>query len=156
MASFKGKVVSARTAEHVSLWKQTTADDAHGQIAITGAASGMGLATAQLLASRGDVNEQALSAALESLPGSERHMSRVADVRDSEAVDSWIRATVQMLGKLDGAVNMAGVISPACPVARMSDADWDFNFAVNARGVFSCIRAQVNAMTGGGSIVSFF
>ena len=124
----------------------------------------MGLATAQLLAFRGatvsltDVNEQALSAALESLPrgSSEWHMSRVADVRDSEAVDSWIRATVETLGRLDGAVNMAGVISPACPVAQMSDADWDFNFAVNARGVFSCIRAQVNAMTGGGSIVSFF
>lgn len=125
----------------------------------------MGLATAKLLASRGaiislaDLNEQALSTALESLPGSggseQRHMAQVIDVRDSETINAWIQSTVQKLGKLDGAVNMAGVITRACPVARMTDADWDFNFAVNARGVFACIRAQVNAMTSsGGSIVS--
>ncbi len=120
----------------------------------------MGLATAKLLASRGaiislaDLNEKALSTALDSLPASNQHMSKVIDVRDSSTIDSWIQSTVQTLGKLDGAVNMAGVISPACPVARMTDADWDFNFAVNARGVFSCIRAEVNAMTSGGSIVS--
>ena len=125
----------------------------------------MGLATAKLLASRGaiislaDLNEKALSTALESLLSSssneQRHMTQVIDVRDSKTVDAWIQATVQRLGKLDGAVNMAGVITPACPVTRMTDADWDFNFAVNARGVFACIRAQVNAMTSsGGSIVS--
>ena len=121
----------------------------------------MGLATAKLLASRGaivslgDLNEKALLTAIESLPGGEgRHMARVIDVRDSKTIDSWIESTVQTLGKLDGAVNMAGIISPACPIARMTDADWDFNFAVNARGVFSCIRAQVNAMPNGGSIVS--
>ena len=126
----------------------------------------MGLATTKLLASRGaiislaDLNEKALSTALESLLGSsssseQRHMTQVIDVRDSETVDAWIQSTVQRLGKLDGAVNMAGVITPACPVTRMTDADWDFNFAVNARGVFACIRAQVNAMaSSGGSIVS--
>ena len=125
----------------------------------------MGLATAKLLASRGaiislaDLNEKALSIALESLPGSggseQRHMAQAIDVRDSATIDAWIQSTVQRLGKLDGAVNMAGVITPACPVTRMTDADWDFNFAVNARGVFACIRAQVNAMTeSGGSIVS--
>lgn len=125
----------------------------------------MGLATAKLLASRGaiislaDLNEKALSTALESLPGSssseQQHMAQVIDVRDSKTIDAWIQSTVQSLGKLDCAVNMAGVISPACPVTRMTDADWDFNFAVNARGVFACIRAQVNAMTSsGGSIVS--
>lgn len=125
----------------------------------------MGLATAKLLASRGaiislaDLNETALSAALELLLGSssseQQHMAQVIDVRDSETIDAWIRSTVQKLGKLDGAVNMAGVITPACPVTRMTDGDWDFNFAVNARGVFACIRAQVNAMTSsGGSIVS--
>lgn len=125
----------------------------------------MGLATAKLLASPGaiislaDLNEKALSTALESLPGSsgtkQRHMAQMIDVRDSKTIDAWIQLTVQRLGKLDGAVNMAGVISPACPVTRMTDVDGDFNFAVNARGVFACIRAQLNAMTSrGGSIVS--
>ena len=158
MASFQGKVVCVCTAEYVLIGKQELT---RRQIAITGAASGMGLATAKLLASRGailslgDWNEKALLTAVESLPGTEKHMSTVIDVRDSETVDSWIQATVQALGRLDGAVNMAGIITPACPVTRMADADWDFNFAVNARGVFVCVRAQVNAMTNGGSIVSF-
>ena len=157
MASFKGKVVGVWTAECVLVGRQELR---WRQIAITGAASGIGLATAKLLASRGaiislgDLNEKALLTAVESLPGNEKHMSTVIDVRDSKTVDSWIQSTVQTLGKLDGAVNMAGIITPACPVTRMTDADWDSNFAVNARGVFSCIRAQVNAMTSGGSIVS--
>ena len=136
----------------------------------------MGLATAQLLASRGatislgDLNETALLNAVESLSlpsasgcnnsrsnsENKKHMFQVIDVRRSETVGLWIQETVGRLGRLDGAVNMAGVISPACPIARMTDQDWDPNFAVNARGAFACIRAQINAMASGGSIVSRF
>ena len=132
----------------------------HCQVAITGAASGMGLATAELLASRGaiislaDLNEEAVKAAAKSLPGSDKHMYTVMDVRNSQSVNNWIESTVQRLGKLDGAVNMAGVITVATPVAEETDDNWDFTFAVNARGVFSCIRAELKAMTAGGSIVS--
>ncbi|KAE8161946.1 hypothetical protein BDV40DRAFT_312852 [Aspergillus tamarii] len=129
-------------------------------IAITGAASGMGLATAKLLASRGaiislaDINEAAVKEATESLTGSDKHMYTVVDVRSSQSVDSWIKSTVDRLGKLDGAVNMAGVITPAKPITEETDETWDFNFAVNMRGVFFCLRAQLKAMTAGGSIVS--
>ncbi|KAI1848130.1 hypothetical protein JX266_005843 [Neoarthrinium moseri] len=131
-------------------------------IAITGAASGMGLATAQLLASRGalislaDINEAAVREATASLPknGGKEHMYAVVDVRSSKSVDDWIEATVQTLGKLDGAVNMAGVIKHASPVSESTDEDWDFTFAVNARGVYSCLKAEIKAMSAGGSIVS--
>ncbi|OQV00977.1 hypothetical protein CLAIMM_06405 [Cladophialophora immunda] len=138
MASFEGKV-----------------------IAITGAASGMGLATAKLLASRGaiislaDINEAAVKAAAGSLTNSDKHMYTVIDVRESQSVDAWIASTVQKLGKLDGAVNMAGIITPAKPVAEETDETWDFNFAVNTRGVFFCMRAEIREMLkAGGSIVS--
>lgn len=120
----------------------------------------MGLATAKLLASRGaivslaDINEDSLKSAIASLTGSNNHMYTVVDVRNSQSVNSWIQNTVQKLGKLDGAVNMAGVISPATPVTEISDETWEFNFAVNTRGVFFCLRAQLRAMTAGGSIVS--
>ncbi|KAF3028630.1 hypothetical protein E8E15_010480 [Penicillium rubens] len=130
------------------------------EIAITGAASGMGLATAQLLASRGarislaDINEKALEEAIESLPNSDKHMFTVIDVRNSKSVDGWIQLTVDRLGKLDGAVNIAGVISPAAPIIEETDDNWDFTFAVNTRGVFFCLRAQLKAMKAGGSIVS--
>ncbi|KAJ5708814.1 hypothetical protein N7493_010148, partial [Penicillium malachiteum] len=128
-------------------------------IAITGAASGMGLATAKLLASRGaiislaDINEAAVKTAQKSLPG-QNHIYTVVDVRRSQDVDAWIDSTVEKLGKLDGAVNMAGIISPAQPITEISDETWDFNFAVNTRGVFSCLRAQLRAMKAGASIVS--
>ncbi|KAJ5947723.1 hypothetical protein N7466_000738 [Penicillium verhagenii] len=129
-------------------------------IAITGAASGMGFATAKLLASRGaiislaDINEAAVKEATECLDGSGKHMYTVVDVRHSQAVNTWIQSTVERLGKLDGAVNMAGVITPAQPIQEISDETWDFNFAVNTRGVFFCLRAQLKAMTAGGSIVT--
>ncbi|KAJ6005143.1 hypothetical protein N7540_012942 [Penicillium herquei] len=128
-------------------------------IAITGAASGMGLATAKLLASRGaiislaDINEAAVKSAQESLSG-KNHIYTVVDVRRSEDVDAWINSTVEKLGKLDGAVNMAGIISPAQPITEISDETWDFNFGVNTRGVFFCLRAQLRAMKAGASIVS--
>lgn len=131
------------------------------KIAITGAGSGMGLATAKLLASRGglismaDLNEKALHAAISSLPYCNKHLMTVLDVRDSHAVDDWIRSTVQQLGRLDGAVNMAGVITPATPIVEMTNEMWNFGFAVNAQGVFHCLRAQLRAMSVGGSIVSF-
>jgi NAD(P)-dependent dehydrogenase (short-subunit alcohol dehydrogenase family) len=120
----------------------------------------MGLATVKLLASRGaiislaDINESAVKAATESL-GSDKHMYTVVDVRQSQSVDTWIKSTVKKLGKLDGAVNMAGVISPAKPITETPDEAWNFNFDVNARGVFFCLRAQLKAMGDGGSIVSF-
>ncbi len=120
----------------------------------------MGLATAKLLASRGaivsmaDINQALLKAGRDSLTGSDKHIYTVVDVRESGQVESWIQSTVQKLGKLDGAVNMAGVISPATPVTETTDETWNFNFAVNSTGLFYCLRAQLKVMGAGGSIVS--
>lgn len=125
----------------------------------------MGLATAQLLASRGarislaDLNDSGLKTAVATLAGFEdrRHMYQVVDVRSTQSVDAWIDATVKMYGKLDGAVNMAGVITKAMTVDESRDEDWEFVMSVNATGVFKCLRAQIRAIkaTGGvGSIVS--
>ncbi|CAO2647223.1 Nn.00g081450.m01.CDS01 [Neocucurbitaria sp. VM-36] len=132
-------------------------------IAITGAASGMGLATARLLASQGahislaDINSSAVKAAAESLPGGlEQHMYTAVDVRDADLVNAWILASKERFGKLNGAVNMAGIIAKANPILDVTDEDWDLTFAVNTRGVFNCLKAQIKAMEGvdGCSIVS--
>lgn len=137
----------------------------------------MGLATATLLASRGaflslaDVNEENLQKAIAALssttsskssadtsgaggaPGT-RHMSYVVDVRSSATIDAWIEATVQKFGRLDGAVNMAGIITPAKPITETTDEAWGFSMDVNAKGVFACLRAELKTMNEGGSIVS--
>lgn len=130
------------------------------QIAITGAASGMGLATANLLASRGasislaDINENAVVKAAEQLPFQGRHIWTRVDVRDTGSVDAWVKETVDRLGRIDGAVNMAGIITPARPITQQSDEDFAFSMDVNAHGVFRCLRAQLRRMGRGGSIVS--
>lgn len=120
----------------------------------------MGLAAATLLASRGaiislaDVNVPNLDKAKSSLPGSEKHIATVVDVRRSGSVDAWIDRTVKVFGKLDGAVNFAGIISPFTTIADMTDEMFDSIMSVNARGMFSCLRAEIRAMKEGGSIVS--
>ncbi|KAF5863512.1 hypothetical protein ETB97_010013 [Aspergillus alliaceus] len=119
-------------------------------IAITEAASGIGLATVKLLASRGaiislaDINEAATKPATEPLAGSDKHKHTVVNVK----------STVERLGKPDGAVNIARVITPAKQLPKKTDNNWDFNFAVNTRGVFFCLGAQLKTMTAGGTIVS--
>jgi NAD(P)-dependent dehydrogenase (short-subunit alcohol dehydrogenase family) len=119
----------------------------------------MGLATAKLLAERGstislaDINEEALKKAKDSLPG-DKHIYQVVDVSKSDSVDAWVKKTVETLGKLHGAVNMAGIIAEPVPLTEYSDEVWDKMFAVNTRGVFNCLRAELRAMSAGASIVS--
>lgn len=86
-------------------------------IVITGAASGIGLETARLLASKGaklslaDVQEKLLKELEAELQQSGAEVTaHVVDVRDRKTVEAWIAATVDKFGKLDGAANLAGVI----------------------------------------------
>lgn len=116
----------------------------------------MGLAAAQLLASRGasislaDLNAHALLSRPSELPGgSERHMATVVDVRDAPSVDAWIAATMKRYGKLTAAVNMAGVLGPSGPMTDMTDDQFSLVWSVNVVGVFNCLRAQLRVMQGG-------
>ena len=135
-------------------------------IAVTGAASGIGLATAHLLASRGaklslaDLQEDALQKAKASIeqkqPGAEVMVAAV-DVRRHEQVDGWVAATVERFGRLDGAANLAGVIPPSIGLVEIKDqdlAEWDFVMGVNSTGVMHCLRAQLAVMADGGAVVN--
>ncbi|KAJ9493786.1 hypothetical protein H2202_010714 [Exophiala xenobiotica] len=127
-------------------------------IALTGAASGIGLATAKLLASQGntlslcDIQGDALKVGLDSLPG-EGHIITVVDVSQSREVDAWIQKTVEQLGRLDGAVNFAGIVRLGA-ITEASDEDWERTMAINCSGVFYCLRAELKSMLDGGSIVN--
>jgi NAD(P)-dependent dehydrogenase (short-subunit alcohol dehydrogenase family) len=136
-------------------------------IAITGAASGIGLDTAKLLASQGaklsicDLNETALKEkALEitaCAASPSNILSTVVDVRSPSSVNEWIASTVSKFGKLDGAVNMAGVIPKCINIERvedLNDEDWKFVIDVNLHGVMHCMRAQLREMNVGGSVVN--
>jgi NAD(P)-dependent dehydrogenase (short-subunit alcohol dehydrogenase family) len=133
-------------------------------IVITGAASGMGLETAKLLASKGakvslaDVQEEALlKAAAEIGKSGGKVMATVVDVRNRQQVEDWIKKTVEKLGKLDGAANLAGVIGKhinITPIEKVDDDDWDFVVGVNQKGLLNCLRAQIPYFNDNGSIVN--
>lgn len=126
-------------------------------IVITGGASGIGLETAHLLYSRGaiisiaDISEEALKAAVTSIkssfPSSTGNItSAVVNVGQRSAVEGWISSFVKEHGKLDGAVNLAGVIGKEIGlknIEEVSDDDWDFVVGVNLGGTLNCMRAEI-------------
>lgn len=88
-------------------------------IAITGAASGTGLATSRKLAMQGhtlslaDLNEASLLSVTSNLQRTYPELKAIScaiDVRKAAEVDAWIDATISEFGRLDTAVNLAGVI----------------------------------------------
>lgn len=133
-------------------------------IAITGGASGMGLETAKLLASKGakvsiaDVQEGPLKSVVDEINASGgQAMGTVVDVRNRQQVEDWIKATAENFGKLDGAANLAGVIGKhinVTPLEEIDDDDWDFVVGVNQKGLLNCLRAQIPYFNDGGSIVN--
>lgn len=132
---------------------------------ITGAASGIGLATAHYLAQRGaslslaDNQEKALLEAeieiKKELIPSAQILATTLDVRYSSDVDEWTTQTIKVFGKLDGAANLAGVfVEPSTGIRGMEDKMWDFVLAVNLTGLMYCLRAQLKVISKGGSIVT--
>ena len=134
-----------------------------GKVAIvSGAASGMGAATARRFAKEGarvviaDMLEEEgrqVAAEITRANGSAEFMR--LDVTSEDDWKAVVDATVQKYGKLDILVNNAGISGSA--VADMLDTDaWDRLMAVNSRGVFLGTKHAVLAMkqSGGGSIVN--
>jgi len=121
-----------------------------GRIAIvTGAASGMGAATARLLAEAGAT---VLGADIAASPA----IALVGDVADSAFCDAAVAKAVSLHGRLDIVVNAAGVIVRADAPAT-DDAAWYRQMRVNVDGSFFMCRAAIRQMRlqGSGAIVNF-
>lgn len=123
--------------------------DLTGQVAlVTGGASGIGAACADLLRSRG-----ATVVALDLQDGSD---VVPCDVTDETAVDAAVQRVVDEHGRLDLAANVAGTSGTYAEVVDARTEDWRRTLAVNLDAVFFCVRAQLRAMlpAGRGSIVN--
>ncbi|MBO2459895.1 glucose 1-dehydrogenase [Actinomadura violacea] len=138
--------------------------DFSGQVAlVTGASSGMGLATARAFARSGaavvlaDINETALREAAGELESAgHRTLAVVCDVSDEDQVAALVDQAVAAFGRLDMAFNNAGVqISPS-DAADEDAGVFDKVNAVNLRGVWACMKHELRQMRGqgGGAIVN--
>lgn len=139
-------------------------DSFAGKVAlITGAASGMGLATAKAFASASaavvlaDVNEAAVRAAADELAaGGAQTLAVRCDVADEAQVKSMVDQAVTKFGRLDAAFNNAGVQSPPVEVADMDGEEFDRVNSINLRGVWNCMKYELIQMRkqGSGAIVN--
>src|SRR2546421_13013898 len=130
---------------------------------VTGAGSGMGLATAKAFAEAGasvvlaDIQEEAVRAEASQLEASGRKaLALGCDVSDDSQVASMIERTVSSFGRLDAAFNNAGVMQRRVDTADISGDEWDRVLAINLRGVFLCMKYELRQMLqqGSGAIVT--
>jgi NAD(P)-dependent dehydrogenase (short-subunit alcohol dehydrogenase family) len=135
-----------------------------GKVAIvTGAANGIGRATAQEFASRGasvllaDVDIEGGEAAAAAIVGQGGAASFLrTDVSVSSDVAAMVAAAVDRYGRLDYAHNNAGIVGGAATVVDMAEETWNRGLAVMLTGVFLCLKYEIPAILeqGGGAIVN--
>lgn len=128
---------------------------------VTGAARGIGLATAKRFLAEGwcvallDIEGELQAGATAALKNPDNTLAITCDVSDAAAVGAAMAAVMNRFGRLDALINNAGVAIFA-PVLETSDADWDRIMAVNLTGPFLCTKAAAPLMReqGGGAIVN--
>jgi NAD(P)-dependent dehydrogenase (short-subunit alcohol dehydrogenase family) len=138
--------------------------DFTGQVAlVTGASSGMGLATARAYTEAGaavvlaDINQAALRTVTDSLTGAgHRALGVVCDVADEASVADAVRAGVAAFGRLDMAFNNAGIQVSPMDAADEPAETFDRVNAINLRGVWACMKHELARMRtqGSGAIVN--
>jgi NAD(P)-dependent dehydrogenase (short-subunit alcohol dehydrogenase family) len=138
--------------------------DLTGKVAlVTGAASGIGAASALAFAAAGarvaacdrDLAGAEATAKLIAEAGGEAIACSV-DVTDADQTQAMVERVVEAFGRLDCAHNNAGITGATAPLDRYAVSEWDKVVAVNLTGVFLCLRAEVPAMKagGGGAVVN--
>jgi NAD(P)-dependent dehydrogenase (short-subunit alcohol dehydrogenase family) len=135
-----------------------------GKVAfVTGAAGGIGRATALAFARRAaavalaDLSEdQAREVANSIEEEGGRALALRCDVTSSEGVKAALRQTVETFGRLDIAFNNAGIEQPVKETVAVGEGEWDRLIATNLTGVFLCLKHEIPLMleSGGGAIVN--
>jgi NAD(P)-dependent dehydrogenase (short-subunit alcohol dehydrogenase family) len=125
---------------------------------VTGAASGIGRATAVAFATEGarvailDLTADALAETADAVRNAGAQVLVIAcDVSKPEQVEAAIRQVVETFGRLDIAFNNAGVENKAAPVAEIALDEWDRTLDINLRGTFVCMKHELAQMVRQGS-----
>lgn len=133
-------------------------------VLITGGDSGIGLSAAEAFAKAGasvaltgTKDDKAQDAARKITDEGGKAIGFAADVTSDAAVDEMIARTVKEFGRLDVAFNNAGVISRHIETSELPGDEWDRVIAINLRGAFRCMQAEIQKMLkqgDGGSIIN--
>src|SRR6266568_8264023 len=125
---------------------------------VTGAGSGLGLATAKAFAESGasvvlaDWNEKAVRSSAEELAAQgHKTLAIQCDVSDDAQVEAMVQQTVASFGRLDAAYNNAGVQNVIAEAADATREDFDRVMSINLRGVWSCMKFELRQMLKQGS-----
>lgn len=129
---------------------------------ITGGTSGIGLATARTFANAGAAvvlaarDERGHEVCATLAKEGARALFVATDVRDEASIAAAVSKTVSQFGRLDYAMNSAGVGGDMAKLEQTNQQVWDDVMAINARGVWLSMRHEIPAMlaTGGGVIVN--
>ena len=129
-----------------------------GKVAlITGASSGIGRATALafaakgasvVLAARRQEELQLLVAEIESGGGKASDIK--TDVSKAQDVEQMVVHTIDTFGRLDYAVNNAGIEGKISNIVDLAEEDWDRVLDINLKGKYLCLRFEAKAMLAGG------
>lgn len=126
---------------------------------VTGAGSGIGAATARLLAHRGadvvcaDIDEKSAGATADAVGG----VAVRVDVADDASVAAMVAFCTERYGALDWACNIAGIAPVPKPFVDHSIDEWQRTIDVNLSGVFFCMQHELRALVAqgrGGAIVN--
>jgi NAD(P)-dependent dehydrogenase (short-subunit alcohol dehydrogenase family) len=135
-----------------------------GKVAfVTGAASGIGRATAIAFALEGasvvvaDISEQGSHKTTNIIKeAGGRALEVKCDVSQTEDVKNCLGQAIETFGRLDFAFNNAGVEQKLAPTAELAVEEWDRVIDIDMRGVFLCLKHEIPLMLkhGGGAIVN--
>lgn len=130
---------------------------------VTGAAGGIGRATAEAFAAEGArvaVLDRTEASMDDTVAAVKAHGAEVlaigCDVSSPEQVEAAVKQVVERFGRLDIAFNNAGIENEAAPLHEIALADWDRILNVNLRGTFVCMKHELAQMVrqGGGVVIN--
>lgn len=124
---------------------------------ITGASSGIGRATAQAFAKKGASvvlaarrQDDLASLVAEIEAGGGKATAIKTDVSKAQDVEQMVAHAIDTFGRLDYAVNNAGIEGPLANIVDLSEDDWDKVLDINLKGNYLCLRYEARAMLDGG------
>ena len=131
---------------------------------ITGASSGIGRATAHAFSDRGAQvvlaarREKELASLVDEIEAKGGKATAIkTDVSKAEEVERMVNHAIEVYGRLDYAVNNAGIEGKLSGITDLSEEDWDAVMNINLKGIFLCMKYEARAMIqakNGGSIVN--